>query len=55
MPKDRSADPDLNVRSMVALADRLKAEGREVKWLAPAHSGGVEAGAVLQAFADANR
>lgn len=55
VPKDRSADPDLNVRSMVALADRLKAEGREVKWLAPAHSGGVEAGAALQTFADANR
>jgi glyoxylase-like metal-dependent hydrolase (beta-lactamase superfamily II) len=55
VPQDRSADPALNVRSMVALADRLKAEGREVKWLAPAHSGGIEAGAALQAFADANR
>lgn len=55
VPKDRSADPDLNVRSMVALADRLKAEGREVRWLAPAHSGGVEGGAALQTFADANR
>ncbi|MDP3499674.1 MAG: MBL fold metallo-hydrolase [Myxococcales bacterium] len=55
VPQDRSADPDLNVRSMVALADRLKAEGRDVKWLAPAHSGGIEAGAALQTFADANR
>lgn len=55
VPRDRSADPDLNVRSMVALADRLRSEGREVKWLAPAHSGGIEAGAALQAFADANR
>lgn len=55
VPRDRSADPDLNVRSMVALADRLRSEGREVKWLAPAHSGGIEAGVALQAFADANR
>jgi len=55
VPKDRSADPELNVRSMVALADRLKAEARVVKWLAPAHSGGIEAGTALQTFADANR
>ena len=55
VPKDRSADPDLNVRSMVSLADRLKAEEREVKWLVPAHSGGIEAGSALQTFADANR
>ena len=40
---------------MVALADRLKAEARVVKWLAPAHSGGIEAGTALQTFADANR
>lgn len=55
VPKDRSADPDLNVRSMVALAERLKAEGREVTWLAPAHSGGIAAGTALQTFVDANR
>lgn len=55
VPRDRSADPEQNVRSMVALADRLESEGRTVEWLAPAHSGGVEAGSVLKAFADANR
>lgn len=55
VPRDRSADPDLNVRSMVALIDRLEAEGRTVEWLAPAHSGGVAAGTVLQDFAAANR
>jgi glyoxylase-like metal-dependent hydrolase (beta-lactamase superfamily II) len=55
VPKDRSADPDQNVRSMVALIDRLEAEGRTVEWLAPAHSGGVAAGSVLKDFAAANR
>lgn len=55
VPADRSEDPELNVRSMVALADRLEAEGVEVKWLAPAHSGGVEAGSALKTFAESNR
>jgi glyoxylase-like metal-dependent hydrolase (beta-lactamase superfamily II) len=55
VPKDRSADPDQNIRSMVALGDRLEAEGRIVEWLAPAHSGGVMAGSVLKDFVNANR
>ncbi|MDX2010752.1 MAG: MBL fold metallo-hydrolase [Myxococcaceae bacterium] len=55
VPRDRSADPDQNVRSMVAVAERLEVEGRAVEWLAPAHSGGVAAGSVLKDFVDANR
>lgn len=55
VPRDRSADPDENVRSMVALIDRLGREGKTPRWLAPAHSGGVENTGVLQRFADANR
>ncbi|MBE2248600.1 MAG: MBL fold metallo-hydrolase [Myxococcus sp.] len=55
VPEDRSADPALNVRSMVKLADRLRAEGREVRWLAPAHSGGLVGGSALRDFAEARR
>ncbi|MCU0696290.1 MAG: MBL fold metallo-hydrolase [Myxococcaceae bacterium] len=55
VPRDRSADPDQNIRSMVAVAERLEAEGRTVEWLAPAHSGGVAAGSVLKDFVNANR
>jgi glyoxylase-like metal-dependent hydrolase (beta-lactamase superfamily II) len=54
-PRDRSADPDQLVRSVVALADRLTAEGHEVKWIVPAHSAGEEGRDELDAFAQKNR
>jgi len=54
-PRDRSADPDQLVRSVVALADRLTAEGHEVKWIVPAHSAGEEGRDELDAFAEKNR
>ena len=55
VPEDRSEDPKQLIRSVVALSDRLVAEGREVKWLLPAHSGGVEGRQPLEDFASANR
>jgi glyoxylase-like metal-dependent hydrolase (beta-lactamase superfamily II) len=54
-PRDRSEDPDALVRSVVALSDRLRSEGHEVRWIVPAHSGGAEGTAELDAFAEANR
>ncbi len=55
VPEDRSEDPAQLVRSVVALVDRLTAEGHAVQWVVPAHSGGVEGREALDAFADANR
>lgn len=55
VPEERSEDPAQLVRSVVALADRLGAEGLAVEWLLPAHSGGVQGRAALDAFAEANR
>lgn len=55
VPKDRSADPAQNVQAMVALSDRLVREGRVPRWLAPAHSGGVENAGKLERYADENR
>lgn len=55
VPRDRSADPERAIRSLVALADRLQAEGRAVRWLVPAHSGGLDGDAQLRAYAEANR
>lgn len=54
-PRDRSADPDQSVRSVIALSERLKLEGHEVKWMVPAHSAGAEGTAALDAFVEANR
>jgi len=54
-PRDRSDDPELLVRSVVALAERLRAEGHGVDWIVPAHSGGTEGHEELDAFADQNR
>jgi glyoxylase-like metal-dependent hydrolase (beta-lactamase superfamily II) len=55
VPEDRSDDPAQLIRSVVALAERLTAEGHVVQWLVPAHSGGVEGREALDAFAEANR
>jgi glyoxylase-like metal-dependent hydrolase (beta-lactamase superfamily II) len=54
-PRDRSADPDRAVQSVISLSERLKLEGHEVKWIVPAHSGGAEGTAALDAFVEANR
>jgi glyoxylase-like metal-dependent hydrolase (beta-lactamase superfamily II) len=54
-PRDRSADPELSIRSVIALSERLKLEGHEVKWIIPAHSAGAEGTEALDAFVDANR
>jgi glyoxylase-like metal-dependent hydrolase (beta-lactamase superfamily II) len=54
-PRDRSADPEQAIRSVVALAERLTSEGHEVKWIVPAHSGGQEGREALDVFAGANR
>lgn len=45
-----SDDPDENVRSLVALGQKLKAEGASVKLLAPAHTGQLEGLAPLTAL-----
>lgn len=50
-PEDKSDDPDQAVRSLVSLAERLTAGGFDVKWLLPAHSGGVEGRSALDEFA----
>ncbi len=50
VPADRSADPAQAITSMVALSTRLDVEGLEVKWLLPAHSGGVAGKASLDAW-----
>jgi glyoxylase-like metal-dependent hydrolase (beta-lactamase superfamily II) len=51
VPKERSADPEQAIASMVSLSSRLDAEGLEVKWLLPAHSGGVAGKTALDAWA----
>jgi glyoxylase-like metal-dependent hydrolase (beta-lactamase superfamily II) len=55
VPDDRSEDPAQVKSSVVALTDRLTAEGQDVRWIVPAHSGGVEGRAALDAFVAANR
>ena len=55
VPNDRSEDPSQVISSVVALADRLTAEGQDVRWIVPAHSGGVEGRAALDEFVAANR
>ncbi len=55
VPRDRSAEPDRAVRSLVALIDRLEREGQRPRWLAPAHSGGAPNVGVLERYANANR
>ncbi|PZR14538.1 MAG: hypothetical protein DI536_10835 [Archangium gephyra] len=49
-PEDKSDDPQQAIRSLVELSSRLTAGGFDVKWLLPAHSGGVEGRAALDAF-----
>ncbi|MGV3620067.1 MAG: MBL fold metallo-hydrolase [Archangium sp.] len=51
VPEDRSDDPQQAIRSLVELSERLTAGGFDVKWMVPAHSGGVEGRAALDAFA----
>lgn len=55
VPESRSADPAQLVRSVVALTDRLTAEGHRVDWIVPAHSGGVDGRDALDAFAAQHR
>lgn len=55
VPDDKSEDPSQLISSVVALSDRLAAEGQDVRWIVPAHSGGVEGRAALDAFVAANR
>lgn len=52
-PEDKSDDPDQAVNSLVSLAERLTAGGFDVKWLLPAHSGGIEGRSALDEFAAA--
>ncbi len=55
VPEDRSEEPSQLITSVVALADRLTADGETIRWVVPAHSGGVEGREALDEFVAAHR
>lgn len=51
-PERNSDDPARVIANLLALEERLDREGLEVRWLVPAHSGGVEGRQALTEFAE---
>jgi len=54
-PEDRSENPALLIKSLIALDQRLKKEKHTIKWLLPAHSAGIAEQTALSDFAKKNK